>query len=78
MGAPKIIVKNASKLVVTGKKFQQKIYHHHTGYMGHLKEKTFRMAFEAAPEKVLWRAVYNMLPKNRLRIKRLKCLIIER
>ncbi len=77
-GADKVIIKNASKIVVTGRKYSQKVYYHHTGYMGHLREKKFREVFEKSPETVLRKAVYNMLPKNRLRAKRLKRLIIER
>lgn len=77
-GADRVIVKNVSKIAVTGKKYTQKVYYHHTGYMGHLREKKFREVFEKSPEKVLWKAVYNMLPKNRLRAKRLKRLVIER
>lgn len=77
-GSERVIVKNAGRIVVTGRKSKNKIYYRHTGYMGHLKEKTFREAFEQSPEQVLRRAVYNMLPKNRLRAKRLRRLVIER
>ena len=77
-GVDRIIVKNAKKIEITGRKYSKKIYYHNTGYMGHLREKTFRDLFEKSPEKVLWKAVYNMLPKNRLRIKRLKRLKIEK
>lgn len=77
-GSDRVVVKNVSKATVTGGKYTQKTYFRHTGYMGHLKEKTFKQIFESAPEKVLWQAVYNMLPKNRLRQKRLNRLIIEK
>ncbi len=77
-GTDWVVVKNASKIIVTGRKAQQKIYYRHTGYMGHLKEKTFEMIFAKSPEKVLWLAVYNMLPKNWLRQKRMNRLKIER
>ena len=77
-GDEKVLVKNVSKVVVTGRKHEQKIYYHHTGYMGHLRERKFKEVFQKSPEKVLWKAVYNMLTKNRLRIKRLKRLKIER
>jgi len=76
-GTDKIIIKNASKLVVTGKKAEQKIYYHHTGYMGHLRERSFKQLFARSPAAVLRRAVFNMLPKNRLRAKRLKRLVIQ-
>ena len=78
VGVDRVVVRNASKLIVTGRKYTQKIYYHHTGYMGHLREKKFRQVFEKSSERVLWDAVYNMLPKNRLRMKRLKRLKIER
>ena len=77
-GTDKVIIKNVSKITVTGRKYTQKVYYHHTGYMGHLREKKFREVFEKSPQTVLRKAVYNMLPKNRLRAKRLKRLIIER
>jgi large subunit ribosomal protein L13 len=77
-GTDKIIIKNASKLSVTGKKANQKIYYHHTGYLGHLRERKFKVVFEKSPEEVLRKAVANMLPKNRLRQKRLNRLTIER
>ncbi len=77
-GTVKIVVKNAGKIIITGKKAKNKIYYRHTGYMGHLKERTFREAFERSPERVLRGAVYNMLPDNRLRAKRLNRLHIEK
>ena len=77
-GIDKIIVKNASKITVTGKKATQKVYYHHTGYMGHLRERKYRKVFSEKPEEVLRMAVTNMLPKNRLQRTRLGRLIIER
>jgi len=77
-GKDRVLVKNVSQLVVTGRKAKQKIYYSHTGYMGHLRRRTLAMVFEKSPAKVLERAVYNMLPKNRLRIKRMKRLVIEK
>lgn len=77
-GKDRVIIKNASKIAVSGKKYHKKIYYHHTGYMGHLKKKLFKEVFVKSPEEVLLKAVYNMLPKNRLRQKRLNRLIIER
>lgn len=78
VGQDKVVVKNAAKIAVTGKKPSQKIYYRHTGYMGHLREKNYKELFAKAPEKVLWYAVYNMLPKNFLRQKRLNRLVIEK
>lgn len=74
----KIIVKNIDKIKITGKKFDQKIYYHHTGYMGHLKERTYKQVFARSPEKVLEHAVKGMLPKNFLRDRRMNNLIIEK
>lgn len=70
-----VVVKNVRNLRVTGKKPVQKIYRHHTGYPGSLKEVAYGKMFEKSPEQVLKRAVWGMLPKNKLRneqIKRLK------
>lgn len=76
-GVDRVVVKNAKKIEVTGSKEREKIYYRHTGYMGHLRERRFREAFEASPEAVLRHTVSHMLPKNRLRGARLKRLIIE-
>lgn len=72
-----VTVKNITKVKFTGKKFDQKIYYRHTGYPGGIKSQNLNKLFTNAPEKVLEKAVYNMLPKNRLRAKRLKRLTIK-
>ncbi|MDP2695919.1 MAG: 50S ribosomal protein L13 [bacterium] len=77
-GTDRVIVKNVSKLIVTGRKAEQKVYYRHTGYIGHLKTIKFKAVFAEKPERVLWLAVFNMLPKNRLRQKRLNRLTIEK
>ena len=77
-GRDRVVVNNAAKITISGRKATDKKYYRHTGYMGHLRERTFREAFTRAPEEVLRRAVAHMLPKNRLRTNRLKRLIIER
>jgi large subunit ribosomal protein L13 len=77
-GGNKVIVKNISEMEISGNKADQKVYYRHTGYMGHLKEKTYKEAFSKDPAWVLRHAVAGMLPKNRLQAKRLKQLIIER
>ena len=71
----KVYVKNYKDIVVTGAKRTQKIYYHHTGYVGHLKELTFEQKFAKDPKSVLRRAVRKMLPKNFLNQKRLNNLI---
>ncbi|MFA5386211.1 MAG: 50S ribosomal protein L13 [Candidatus Paceibacterota bacterium] len=73
----KVTVKNIDKLDINAKKFETKIYKHHTGYIGHLKERTLKVAFEKSPAWVLKHAVSGMLPKNRLLAKRIKRLVIE-
>ncbi|RUM42075.1 MAG: 50S ribosomal protein L13 [Desulfurobacterium sp.] len=69
-----IVVVNAEKIHVTGKKLDKKIYYKHTGYMGHLKETTLREMLQKKPEEVIRLAVRGMLPKNKLRDRRMKRL----
>ncbi len=71
----KVYVKNYEDIKVTGNKTTQKIYYHHTGYVGHLKELTYEKKFAKDPKSVLRQAVRKMLPKNFLNQKRLKNLI---
>ena len=61
-----VIVTNASKIVLTGKKLDQKMYRHHSGYAGGLKEVDYRTLMSKNPEKALELAVKGMLPKNSL------------
>lgn len=61
-----IVVINAEKITVTGKKATDKMYHHHSGYPGGLKSFSFEKLIERAPERVLQRAVKGMLPRNPL------------
>lgn len=61
-----IIVINADKIVLTGDKFEQKIYIDFTGYPGGKKEETAKSLVNRRPEKIVERAVKGMLPKNRL------------
>lgn len=77
VGNARAVVKNIAKITVTGRKFTDKIYYRHTGYMGHLRKRTYRQFFEKSPAMVLRLAVKRMLPQNFLRDKRLKNLIIE-
>ena len=69
-----VVIKNVDKIKVTGKKYTDKIYYRHTGYMGGLKEATYKKVFERDPSEVLKKAVYGMLPKNKLRDKQIKRL----
>jgi large subunit ribosomal protein L13 len=59
-----VIVINCSKVVLTGKKLDQKMHRHHTGYMGGLKEVTYREFMSKTPERAVFLAVKGMLPKN--------------
>jgi large subunit ribosomal protein L13 len=61
-----VIVVNADKLRVTGRKLDQKLYHRHSGYPGGLSTTTLRDQLARHPERVLELAVRGMLPKNRL------------
>lgn len=70
-----IIVINASKVRVTGKKREDKLYHRHTGHIGGLKSVSLDKLLETAPERAIQLAVKGMLPKNSLgrqMIKKLK------
>ncbi len=61
-----VIVINAEKVVLTGKKLEQKAYRYHTGYAGGLKEVPYSKLMEKNPEKIISLAVKGMLPKNSL------------
>ncbi len=71
-----VVIKNASKIKVSGKKAEQKIYRHHTLHPGGLKERPFKRVFAANPTEVIHLAIIKMLPKNRLRDIRMKRLKI--
>ncbi len=72
-----VLVKNIKKIRFTGKKLENKKYYHHTGFMGGLKEKPLKVLFEEDPGEVLKRAVFGMLPKNKLRAEQIKRLKTE-
>ena len=61
-----VVVVNAEKIAVTGKKREQKIYYRHSGYPGGLRERTLGEELERRPTEVLRTAVKGMLPRNRL------------
>ena len=61
-----VIVINAEKVKVTGKKLDQKIYYHHSGYVGGMKETTLKKMLADKPERVIELAVKGMLPKGPL------------
>ena len=61
-----VIIINADKIVMTGKKLDQKIYYHHSDYIGGMKETTLREMMNKHPERVIEYAVKGMLPKGPL------------
>ena len=70
-----VIIVNCKDAVLTGKKLDQKIYRHHSGYIGGMKEVTARTMMETKPEKAMYKAVEGMLPHTklgRLMIKKLR------
>ena len=69
-----VIIINCSKVVLTGKKLDQKIYRHHSGYIGGMKEISARQLLNKDPEQMMMRAVKGMLPHNSLGRQQLKKL----
>lgn len=61
-----VVIVNAAKVVLTGKKTEKKYYRYHTGYVGGLKEIQYRKLMAEKPEFVVYKAVKGMLPKNTL------------
>jgi large subunit ribosomal protein L13 len=61
-----VIVVNADKVSVSGRKAEQKLYRRHTGYPGGLKEVTYEQMMDRKPAEILRKAVYGMMPKTRL------------
>ena len=76
-GGDRVVVNNVRGIVLSGRKTSEKIYYRHAGQLGHLKKKKYKEVFQKNPAWVLRHAVNLMLPKNRLRAKRMKKLIIE-
>lgn len=61
-----VIIINADKVVLTGKKLEQKKFRWHTGYIGHLRERSYKELMAKKPEFVVEQAIKGMLPKNTL------------
>lgn len=61
-----VIVINCEKIVLTGKKLEQKVYKKYTGYVGGLKETSYEKLLETKPEFIVYKAIKGMLPKNSL------------
>ncbi|MEZ4156891.1 MAG: 50S ribosomal protein L13 [Candidatus Paceibacterota bacterium] len=76
-GTDRVVVTNAANVKVTGNKEKGKVYQRHTGFMGGLKERRLEEVRAKNPTEIIRMAVYNMLPKNKLRTMRMKRLKIE-
>ena len=61
-----VVVINASEIAITSKKPEQKMYHSHSGFPGGIKPESFNSLRQRKPERIIERAVWGMLPKNRL------------
>ena len=72
-----VVIKNIKKIKVTGRKMEQKKYYSHSQYLGNLKEISLKKLFEKDPNKVFKKAVFGMMPKNKLRIEQIKRLKID-
>lgn len=73
-----VSVKNASETIFTGRKEDNKVYQSHSGFPGGFKEMTAKNLRAKNPDKILEKAVYNMLPSNRLRANRMARLRFEK
>ncbi len=61
-----VVVVNAERVVVTGKKAEQRVYRRHSGYPGGMKETSYEQMLARKPTEILRKAVYGMMPKTRL------------
>lgn len=77
-GEDRVVVVNTSKMKISVKKSELKKYYRHSGYLGGIKEVAYKDLFSRDPNLVLKRAVFGMLPKNKLRAKTIKRLILFR
>jgi large subunit ribosomal protein L13 len=73
-----VIIINVDKVKLTGKKLDQKMFRWHTGYIGHMRERTYRQMMDTKPEKVVFEAVKGMLPHNSLGSQMVKKLRVYR
>ncbi len=68
---------NASKMKVTEKKMEQKVYYHHTSFAKGLRQVTMKRLWEKDPSEILRRSISRMLPKNKQRTERMKRLTVK-
>ena len=73
-GGDLVKVLNVSQMKFSGKKLTKKVYHRYTGYPGGIITTSMKELYAKNPKKLLWKMVYDMLPKNRLRSRRIKRL----
>ena len=71
-----VIIVNADKVILTGKKMDDKMYYSHSGYPGGIKAQNFKSLMQKSPEKVVYKAVWGMIPHNALGRKVIKKLKI--
>jgi large subunit ribosomal protein L13 len=71
-----VVVVNADRVVVTGRKAEQRVYRRHSGYPGGMKETSYEQMLARKPTEILRKAVYGMMPKSRLARKQFKKLKI--
>ncbi|MBI2620828.1 50S ribosomal protein L13 [candidate division WWE3 bacterium] len=72
----RVVVTNASSVLVTGKKLSGKVYYHHTGFPGGIRSENLQDLIKRDPTQALRKAVFGMLPKNKLRKQRISNLYI--
>jgi large subunit ribosomal protein L13 len=73
-----VVVVNAERVVLTGRKDEQKVYYRHSGYHGGIKETSYQRMLERAPEKIIEKAVWGMIPKTRLGRQQIRHLKVYR
>lgn len=76
-GGDVVVVTNFKKVRITGKKMEQKTAYRHSTYLGGLKSRTLKESFIVEPKEILRKAVWGMLPKNKLRSDQIKRLRVE-
>ncbi|OGY54717.1 MAG: 50S ribosomal protein L13 [Candidatus Wildermuthbacteria bacterium RIFCSPHIGHO2_02_FULL_47_12] len=76
-GGDAVVVTNFKSVRITGRKMDQKTYYRHSAYLGGLKSRTLKESFAIEPKEILRKAVWGMLPKNKLRSEQIKRLRVE-
>ncbi|MYE38451.1 MAG: 50S ribosomal protein L13 [Candidatus Spechtbacteria bacterium SB0662_bin_43] len=72
-----VTITNIGSIVVTGKKATQKMYYHYSGYPGGLRSRSYEDQFQRDPTEVVRKAIYGMLPSNKLRSRRMSRVTFE-